>query len=344
MKKITAAVLAFILVFALCGCSALDEQKAPEETAAPAETVVPIEAEPEPTPAPERDYNPVIIRNIEESSSYKDPKSGEKEIFFVKCSSPYIVIESNEAAAEKINDSIKAIDETFYTGEDYGFGSDFGADINYYQSLAEDNFMLSDSGVESAVLPFTIIRSYSVLRADEKLIGINFINSIDADGHTEKSYSFYFSTETGETVSTEEIGKSEYKPERTGGNTMGGFGVKKLSELEASGENIPIIDLLVIDEGGSDYVIFNTDGNTYDVKIERVLPEGASEYNILQSFWYCSELYNSGVQIRAANYTDGSCLRIGWTTAEGVLVENLLQFGDDGVPELKNASNPDALG
>ena len=333
------------MLFALSACSA----SSVESTATPEPTV---EVTPEPTPAlpdptvrPMRDYNPVIIRTISEDESYTDPRDGLVEILSLHCASPYVVIENNMAASDAVNEAIKAIDETFYTGEDYGYGDEFGVDINYYRALAEDNFTLYESGINTDSLPIIISRDYNIIRADEKLITIEFKNSIDEAEHSELSYTFSFNASDGSLVSDADINNPDFEYEREQIEGFGGFRIESLSDFELGSGDTAIIDLVSIDDAGEDYVISDVDANCYDFTIDKVLMNDDGTYTVLDKFFYCSELYYSAVQVKIAdNLDDNTYIRITSTSSSGIEVSNLISFGDNGAIELKSANNPNAVG
>lgn len=219
MKKILTCALAVLMLAQLCACGRLErlknvelpplpqitERPAPAEATPAEEEPQPAEAMPESTPAEQPADDALrqsVIVNFKKTEMLEyDPAEGEQLILTFSYVTPHVTIPGREAASAAINEYIAMLDETYYTGNDYGDGSSDG----FYGMLeqAEDNFTyVRETGAEFP-LEFSCERSADVNRADGHVLSLSFSTYSYAGGahgfYVTRSY--VFDTETGEIVS-----------------------------------------------------------------------------------------------------------------------------------------------
>ena len=218
MKRVLICLLAVLMLAQLCACGRLDRLKNVElppppqiterptsETAPAEEQLAPAENTPESTPAAQTDDAALrqnVIVNFKKTEMLEyDPAEGEQLILTFSYVTPHVSIPGREAASAAINEYIARLDETYYTGNDYGDGSSDG----YYGMLeqAEDNFTyVRETGAEFP-LEFACERGADVYRADGRVLSLSF-NTYSYAGGAHGFYvtrSYVFDTETGEIVS-----------------------------------------------------------------------------------------------------------------------------------------------
>jgi len=219
MKKLLICMLVVLLMAQLCACGRLErlksvelpplpqitERPAPAESEHAAEETKPAEATPESVPAEQQDDTAIrqnVIVNFKKTEMLDyDPAEGEQLILTFSYVTPHVTIPGREAASAAINEYIAMLDETYYTGNDYGDGSSDG----YYGMLeqAEDNFTYVRETGADFPLEFSCERSADVERADGRVLSLDFSTYSYAGGahgfYVTRSY--VFDTETGEVVS-----------------------------------------------------------------------------------------------------------------------------------------------
>lgn len=218
MKKLICLLLVMSLM-SLCGCAALEditEDLPPVPTAAPAvESMMP-----EVTVAPgvtETEHQHIIINFDKTEQQAYDPQQGTELILSFSYETPYVHIPGNAAAEEKINEFIAMLDESFYTGDDYGVSYDSGCAPGYNNMLtsAEDNYnYVVGSGIEYGLLELANHRSVSVQRCDDNVLSLLYYDYINLGGvHGGYAYRAYnFDPESGELLTMDSIsGDEEFK-------------------------------------------------------------------------------------------------------------------------------------
>lgn len=212
MKKTLCIVLALIMSFSLFGCSVLEKLDLPplpdvdgikEEQAAsepvqtaPVETMLPL-----PTPEPLAAQH-VIVNISPYSETFMDPQHGSQPILEYSYELPVVYVEGRDQVSIAINEHLAALNETFHTGNDYGYGTSSG--LNMYLEMATDNYTyMVNSGDISPTLPYYYGQDVNkVARADEKVLSILYsTHSFSGGAHGEyvdRGYSF--DTETGEHI------------------------------------------------------------------------------------------------------------------------------------------------
>lgn len=220
-RKLIAAVLALLLIPALCACEELDsirsqlpdppkvdESPAPtEEVSEPVESE-PVESEAPETPAaPDADGTQVFVSFTADTKESYDPQNGTELILTFSSVVPKVnIVGSDGAAAEKINTALGLIEETYYTGNDYGYGTATG--YNMMLELAEDNYSyVVGSGLAGVSLQLSASRTVSVSRADGAVISLLY-NDYEFTGGAHGNYgtrSFVFDTRTGEMLTLDSL-------------------------------------------------------------------------------------------------------------------------------------------
>ena len=222
MKKTVAIVLCAAMLLSLCACSAVDKLQQvelpplPEVSESPTPTAESAAPTAQPEPEPEEPVTPLVDEGQEnrvvvnfETTSYErfDPPSGLQRILTFSYVTPKIRIEGRTEAADKINEYIAMLDETYYTGNDYGDGPAWG--FNGILEAAEDNYAYAVTmGDRSLPLEYSASRSAKVGRIDNKLIDI-VLEAYEYTGGEHGHYrdrAYVFDCETGERLRLEDIG------------------------------------------------------------------------------------------------------------------------------------------
>ncbi|MBP3539755.1 MAG: DUF4163 domain-containing protein, partial [Oscillospiraceae bacterium] len=211
MKKIWALILCLTMVLSLCACSGLSNLKDvdipplpdadAEETAETPEPVAETEA-----PAVKEEEsklpNHIIINVVPHDEVYYDPQNGETVILTFSYDTLEVYIEGRDEASQKVNEYIATLDETYYTGNDYGTGQATG--LNGWLEMATDNYTyaVESNSLDSMALEFSSTRSSSILRADSSVI--SFVNnSYEFAGGAHGNYvdrAYNFDAESGDII------------------------------------------------------------------------------------------------------------------------------------------------
>ena len=214
MKKTIAILLMLALCLGLCACSIgkkVELPAVPTAAAEPAETASPAEQEPEQTPEPEptaalaSDCR-VIVKLDKTELTADDPQSGEKTILRFSYETPTVIMEENPDAAARINEFIGLLNESFYTGEDYGEG--YGTGYNNMLTEAEDlyNYM-AGNGMNDSFYELAAERSYAVARNDGRILTL-LCNDYTYTGGAHGIYgtrAYCFDVSTGEVLTLDDI-------------------------------------------------------------------------------------------------------------------------------------------
>lgn len=219
MKKWIALLLCACMAFSLCACSAF---KIAEDLDLPPLPEVNPEAASEPVPTlPATDVSfpegegeqaaaPIDNRIIVSCSTTKyeqyDPADGTQLILTFSYETPVVHIEGREEASDAINEYIAMLDETFYTGNDYGDGPSTG--FNAMLEAAEDNFTyVIETGTEGIGMEYSESRKVRIERADSTLLSLVFTDSVytgGAHGITDDR-AYVFDTETGKRLRLDDL-------------------------------------------------------------------------------------------------------------------------------------------
>lgn len=175
MKKMIALLLVLTFALGLSACGKVSELP-PLPTAEAGETPAPQPLPPEPTEEPvipDDSIGSVIVTLRKTELEAYDPQNGQTLILSFSYDTPTVVIESNPAAAERINEHTGLLADMFYTGEDYGEG--YGTGYNNLLTEAEDNYLFwSESSAEIANYEYTADQSVSVLRNDGRVLTLSY--------------------------------------------------------------------------------------------------------------------------------------------------------------------------
>lgn len=216
MKRILSFVL-ILLCLSFCGCAAVDK-------------IADVELPPVPTSQPagednengevqinsntETQHQHIIVNFDKTELQAYDPQQGEELILSFSYETPYIHIPANPAAEESINEYIAMLNESYYTGDDYGVTYDSGCAPGYINMLtmAEDNYnyiMNSTENLDSGYVSFELAnhRSLSVQRCDERILSLRYYDYVNLGGvHGSYAYRAYnFDTQSGELITLEEL-------------------------------------------------------------------------------------------------------------------------------------------
>ena len=216
MKKITALLIAALLALSLCGCEQIDQLKQielPTPSVEPSETPEPTpeaseeqETTPEPAPEAAEPSTYVTISIGEHRETYYAPDDENQMILDFSYETPTVHIYGSDAASEKINDFIAALDEEYYTGNNYVEGG-YGVGINGMLDMAYDNLSYVRENNVEANLTLASNRTVLVARADEKLISLLY-NDYSYTGGVHGSYGYtgyIFDAETGERLTLDKL-------------------------------------------------------------------------------------------------------------------------------------------
>ena len=148
----------------------------------------------------------VIVTFQSYSEKVKDPATGEIDILNFAYVTPVVYLEGRDLAAARINEYMAMLDESFYTGNDYGAGTVGG--FNYMLEIAEDNFTyIWENRLISATLEYSATRDVRVERADDKLLNLVF-EYYEFTGGAHGSYTdraSVFDTTSGETLTLDKL-------------------------------------------------------------------------------------------------------------------------------------------
>lgn len=209
MKKILALLLALALVFALCACEGVENIELPPLPTEPVETAEPTQLPetPAPTAAPEAEAEQQTIVAIKrtELKDY-DPQFGTTLILSFTYDTPTVYIEGNGEATQAINEYTALLDETYYTGEDYGDG--MGTGYHNMLTLAEDNYnYLSTLETADVVYEMASSQTVTVERSDAQVLTLLYNNYSFTGGahgfYGERGYCF--DAGTGELLTLESV-------------------------------------------------------------------------------------------------------------------------------------------
>ena len=222
MKRTLSLLLCLILCLSLCACGRLDRLKdvelppLPTVTVRPesqSETPEPTDAQPAETaaaaPAAVSDTEdmtlPVIVSFQKTEMIETDPAAHEQKILTFSYLTPRVTIPGRDEAAAKINEYIGMLDETYYTGNDYGDGPSSG--YNGMLEMAEDNFTYAYESGNDLLLEFESVRDARISRADGRVLTLNlgtYTYSGGAHGYY-LSRAYVFDTRSGDLITLEQL-------------------------------------------------------------------------------------------------------------------------------------------
>ena len=216
MKKFIAIVLSCCMVFAFAACSQLNKLENLELPPLP--TQLPT-ATPQPTPEPTEmpieiikaeATKQIIINTIRTSLEAFDPAEGKELILSFSYDTPVVYIEGADEVAEKINQAIALMDETYYTGNDHGVGEGIGG-YNMMLEQAVDNYgFVVNTGAQGVSLEFIASRTADVKRADSALLSLVYSDYYYTGGAhgTYFSRGYCFDIDSGDQLSIEQLAEN----------------------------------------------------------------------------------------------------------------------------------------
>ena len=207
MKKILLSVLMSGVIF-LSGCGSVE--KLADVELPPVPTAENYITENYAEFSTETQHQHIIINFEQTRLEARDPQQGTELILSFSYETPYVHIPANTAAEENINEYIAMLNESFYTGDDYGVVYDSGCAPGYLNMLteAEDNYnFITGAGIENAAYELANSRSASVQRCDERVLSLRFYDYVNLGGvHGSYAYRAYnFDTVTGELLALEDL-------------------------------------------------------------------------------------------------------------------------------------------
>lgn len=280
MKKLIAFILVAVMAFTLCGCGGLENLKNVELPPLPDASQQ--QAEPTPIPTAEIDTSAstaestlpqhVIVSMESHAEQYYDPQNGETLILSFSYDTPRVYIEGRDAAMSAINELVATLDETYYTGNDYGVSSEYIADgtisgVNAMLEAATDNYAYAvENGLTDIPLEYSSSRTARVERIDSRVLTLVY-NTNTFTGGAHGNYSdlaYNFDTESGERITLESLSSDSAQLIKLLSNCLiniynededGYYSARVYEDLTLEGESNPIADLV---REGSWY--FNNDG------------------------------------------------------------------------------------
>lgn len=277
MKKTVSVLLAVVMALTLCGCAeSLRQIEIPpfpevtptpgpvaltSDTPSPTSDVQPsapgLEPEdPEQTaPTPDQEQSAVILVNIGRTvlEDY-DPAEGKEKILDFSYDMPRVIFDADPIVAQEVNEVLAAVEETFYTGQNYGLDLQFIGYSNMLES-AEDNFAyVHDYNVEGMTLEFSDCLSAYVQRVDDGLLSILYTDSSYTGGAhgSYGQFGYCFDMSTGQILTLDRL-SSDY-------DALADFLVQQMLEQAETDEGGYYSDRIVdefLPEGGREAAFRN---------------------------------------------------------------------------------------
>lgn len=327
MKKTLALLLAVLMAFSVCGCAEslqnIEIPPLPNVTPTPPPADAAVQT-PDPTaqaapvqpdgqliiasdPIRSERKPSILISNNRTELTNQDPEEGATLILSFSYDMPRVIEEADPMPAAKINETLATLEETFYTGNDYGLQQSF-LGYNTMLEAAEDNYTyVKENQVEGMALEFTDDLSARTIRADDNVISLRYSESLYTGGAHGSYFEFAYNFDavSGELLTLDQLS----------------------SDREA------FADFLV--QSMLDLAEKDPDGYYSDRVVDSFLPEGGREEafrNLLrEGSWYFnreglvlfSSLYELGPY--AAGITE---FTIPYASLEGRILDRFLFPGD----------------
>lgn len=223
MKRITAIILALALALALCGCGNLSNLKnvelppLPDADAQPTEAVPEATAEIDTSESTAQSAMPqhVIVSIEKQSEEHFDPQNGTTRILTFSYETPLVYIEGRQEASDAVNEYIATVDETYYTGNDYGVGDESGegdimpSGLSGMLEMATDNYTYAvENGLtDSTALEYSSDRTARVERIDSRALSMVYTTYTFTGGAHGNYFDtgYTFDTESGEYVTLDKL-------------------------------------------------------------------------------------------------------------------------------------------
>ena len=265
----------------------------------------------------------VIVRFDTVSDVYYDPEFGSTAILSFVCETPYVMIESNPAAADAINARLSDYYAAYLPGED-GLSTNIDME-SYMLSLAEDWYSQNPDSSPTGSYLFTFSHRAYVSRCDDEVISFLFNDyTKDMDAPVSTSETVSFDALTGQILENGEIGSTGADAAGQQGNVQLSAGNCRLLSsagmaADPSLENISVIDLIETNPEGEDR-FFCVPGTLYDVRIVKVVFYDGTEYE-KEQLWYCNAMSGEAVQIKSRLDTGTPELKLIATAPDGSPVQ-----------------------
>ena len=333
MKKVYVLLLICILL-SFCSCSFSNiDTNAPETTPSIVDTTHNPVIENDDYSIETAEYGAQVVVSVSTNEyEYKDPESGTYTILSYSVENPVVFIESNQEASSKINEKIAEINSN-YNLDVNAVGTEMDY-VTYLQSLAEDFYNLKVETNADLSIYCSFFRTVSLERADSEIICISFNNSLYTDEMEQSTETYWFNSKTGEEI--DEAIASSVLPPKISSN---GLARIEKSNDGLSDLNVPVLDLICVDDLGDDYVIY-VEGEICNVKFTKVgYIEGT--FVDLNDLWLCNRMSDCVLQIKTIITSNTPNLKFSYETESG-MNELIITYNaaDDSVSfVLENAYN-----
>lgn len=222
MKRIIAITLSLVLAFALCGCAELENLKnvdippLPDVNAQETEAPIPAATDIDTSASVAESTLPqhVIVSIDTYSEQHYDPQNGETLILDFSYETPRVYIEGRDAAMNAINEYIATVDETYYTGNDYGITSEYDirdgeiSGMNAMLEAATDNYVYAvENGLADLPLEYSAARTARVERIDSRVLCVVYNTYTYTGGAHGDSFDrgYAFDAESGEYLTLDKL-------------------------------------------------------------------------------------------------------------------------------------------
>ncbi|MDO5444521.1 MAG: hypothetical protein Q4F31_02755 [Eubacteriales bacterium] len=255
----------------------------------------------------------VVIHYSYENQVFFDPNEGINAILSYTCENPYVVIEDNPGAAERINSVLEPYNASYVPSDD-------GVAINmdretYLLSLAEDYFSLHSEDHNGGSFLFSFSHRCSSVQCRNGLLMLAFSDYLDDIDHTAiTSETFYFDLSTGEQLAESEalLRTGAFENESSGTGICGIFNEEQFaSEGFAfdglNAEAIAITDLLDTVSSGT-LCFLCVSGEVKNVRLSAMVKY--DQWYEKQQLWFCSRMENEALQLIVAPPTEDSAIKL----------------------------------
>ena len=218
MKKILCLLVCLAMVFSLTACAGLDvirETELPPLPTPELKTETPAPVEPSEAPVvqsesvviPEEDPEgadlgeQILVFFSSTTETEYAPDDEKQPILNFSYSTPQLIMNRNTAAADKINEELRLLDELYYSG----YGSDMGK--NHLYEVALDHYSYAHGKAEGIETLFSSSRAVDCCRADGSVVSFLYRTSVYTGG-SQGEFSYVgrtYSTQTGEKLTLDEL-------------------------------------------------------------------------------------------------------------------------------------------
>lgn len=265
-----------------------------------------------------------VLRFTYENRVYFDPNEGINAILSYSCENPYVVIEENPDAAERINSVLEPYNASYVASDD-GVALNMDRET-YLLSLAEDHYSLRSGDGSGESLLFSFSHRCSVVRCDESLLVLCFTDYLDDIEHTDiTSDTFYFDLTTGNQLTEAE---AALRPEAAGISGTGSCGIFTEEQFASEGftfdglnaDSFAVTDLLETTGSGIPCFLC-VSGKANSIRLSSVVRY--DQWYEKQQLWYCSEMKNEALQLLVPQPTADTAIKLTYLSG-GQLTEKLI--------------------